>query len=230
MLVADWTRSYAARHHGRARHPHQIAVQDLCRRQARAQRCQLRRPARTDFRAARPQWRGQIDADQHSRRAGHQDARQGRHLGLRRGRASAQRQARDRRRPPGDHLRPVLHAPRDARDPGRAVRRPGGRAEERRIARRDAFDGQGRCLFADLVGRHEAPAAGGQGDGSFAADPGPGRTHRRGRRRASPAAVGLCPPPQRPGRHHRAHHPLSRGSRAIVRPDRDHPSRPGDRQ
>ena len=32
------------------------------------------------------------------------------------------------------------------------------------------------------------------------------------------------------GRDDRAHHPLSRGSRAAVRPDRDHPPRPGDRQ
>ena len=44
-----------------------------------------------------------------------------------------------------------------------------------------------------LVGRHEAAAAGGQGDGPFAADPGARRADRRGRHRASPAIVGLCP-------------------------------------
>ena len=230
MLVADGRRSYAARHHGRARDPHRIAVEDLCRRQARAQRGQLRRPARADFRPARPQRRGQVDPDQHPRRAGREDRRQGEHLGLRHRRASAQRQALDRRRPAGDHLRSLLHAARDARDPGRAVRQSRRRPEERRAARRDAPDRQGQRLCAHLVGRHEAAAAGRQGDGPFAADPGARRADRGGRRRASPPAVGLCPPAQRPGRHHRAHHPLSRGSRGTVRPDRDHPPRPGDRQ
>ena len=136
----------------------------------------------------------------------------------------------DRRRPAGDHLRSLLHAAGDAGDPGRALRRPAGRPEERRAAGGDAPDRQGQCLFAHLVGRHEAAAAGRQGDGPFAADPGARRADRGRRRRASPPAVGLCPPAQRPGRHHRAHHPLSRGSRGIVRSHRDHPSRPGDRQ
>ncbi len=70
---------------------------------------------------------------------------------------------------------------------------PPGRAEERRAARGDAPDRQGQCLFAHLVGRDEAAAAGRQGDGPFAADPGARRADRRRRRRASPAAVGLCP-------------------------------------
>ena len=35
---------------------------------------------------------------------------------------------------------------------------------------------------------------------------------------------------QRAGRDDRPHHPLSRGSRGAVRPHRDHPPRPGDRQ
>ena len=58
---------------------------------------------------------------------------------------------------------------------------------------RHASDRQGECLFADAFGRHEAAAAGGQGDGPFAADPGARRADRWGRRRASPPAVGLCP-------------------------------------
>ena len=40
------------------------------RAQARARRGQLRRSARADLRAARPQWRGQVDPDQHPCRAG----------------------------------------------------------------------------------------------------------------------------------------------------------------
>ena len=90
--------------------------------QARAERGQLRRAARADLRAAGAQWRGQVDADQHPRRAGREDRRQGEYLGLRHRPASAQRQALDRRRAAGDHLRSLLHAARDAGDPGRAVR------------------------------------------------------------------------------------------------------------
>ena len=100
-------------------------------RQARAERGQLRRAARADLRAARPQRRGQVDPDQHPRRPGREDRRQGEDLGLRHRRASAQRQALDRRRAAGDHLRSLLHAARDAGDPGGAVRhsrRPSGRA------------------------------------------------------------------------------------------------------
>ena len=57
---------------------------------------------------------------------------------------------------------------------------------------RDAPDRQGQRLFAHPLGRHEAAAAGRQGDGPLAADPGARRADRRRRRRASPAAVGLC--------------------------------------
>ena len=152
------------------------------------------------------------------------------HLGLRHRRAPAQFEALDRRRPAGNHLRPLLHAARDARDPGRLVRHRAVRAAKRRAARRHAPHRQGQRLFAHAVGRNEAPAAGRQGDGPFAADPRARRADRRSRRRAPPPAVGLCPQAPRAGRHHRAHHPLSRGSRGIVRPDRDHQSRPGDRQ
>ena len=70
---------------------------------------------------------------------------------------------------------------------------PRGRAAQRRAARRDAPHRQGQRLFAHPVGRHEAAAAGRQGDGPFAADPGARRADRRRRRRASPPAVGLCP-------------------------------------
>ncbi len=115
-------------------------------------------------------------------------------LGLRHRRASAQRQTIDRRGAAGDHLRPLLHAAGDARDPGRAVRHPAGPAAAGRAARGDAPDRQGQRLFANAVRRHEATAAGRQGDGPLAADPGARRADRRRRRRASPAAVGLCPP------------------------------------
>ena len=71
-------------------------------------------------------------------------------------------------------------------------RRRTDRAAPRRPAR-----GQGRGLFAHPFGRNEAPAAGRQGDGPFAAHPGPRRADRRSRHRASPAALGLCPAAQR---------------------------------
>ena len=74
---------------------------------------------------------------------------------------------------------------------------PQGGSEERRAARRDAPDRQGRRLFAHSVRRHEAAAAGRQGDGPFAADPGARRADRRRRHRASPPALGLCAPAQR---------------------------------
>ncbi len=85
-------------------------------------------------------------------------------------------------------------------------------------------------LFAHAVGRHEAAAAGRQGDGPLAAGAGARRADRRRRRRAAPAALGLCPRAQRAGRHDRADHALSRGSRGAVRPHRDHQPRPADRQ
>src|SRR5437763_15444889 len=74
-LVAPAARPYARRHHARARHPYPIAVQNLRRRQAGAQRGQLRRAARADIWAAGAQWRGQVDPDQHPRRAGPEDRR-----------------------------------------------------------------------------------------------------------------------------------------------------------
>ena len=80
-----------------------------------------------------------------------------------------------------------------ARDPGRALRHPQGRPADDGAAARDAARGQGRRLCAHAFGRHEAPAAGRQGDGPFAADPGPRRADRGRRRRASPAALELCP-------------------------------------
>ena len=118
-------------------------------------------------------------------------------LGLRHRRASAQRQARRsascRRRSSFD----PFFTPREALEIQAGLY--GVPKAERRTdaaARRGASDGQGRRLCAHAVGRHEAPAAGRQGDGPFAADPGARRADRGRRHRASPAAVGLCPQPQ----------------------------------
>ena len=57
-------------------------VQDLCKGgKQRARRCQLRRAARADLRPARAQWRRQVDPDQHPGRAGGQDQRRGQESG-----------------------------------------------------------------------------------------------------------------------------------------------------
>ena len=105
--------------------------------------------------------------------------RQRHHLGLRHRRASAQRQALDRRGAAGDRVRSLLHAPGGAGDPGRALRHPQGGPADDGAAPRDAARGQGRRLCAHPLGRDEAAAAGRQGDGPFAADPGPRRADRR---------------------------------------------------
>jgi hypothetical protein len=127
-------------------------------------------------------------------------------------------------------VRSLLHAARDAGDPGRALRRAQEAARSDGAAPRGASRGQGQGLFAHALGRHEAAADGRQGDGPFAAGAGPRRADRGRRRRASPAALGLCPRAQRARRHGGAHHALSRGSRAALRPDRDHQPRQADRQ
>ena len=79
-------------------------------------------------------------------------------------------------------------------------------------------------------GRHEAAAAGRQGDGPFAAGAGARRADRRRRRRTAPAAVGLCPRAQPAGRDGGADDALSRGGRGAVRSHRDHQPRQADRQ
>ena len=134
-------------------------------------------------------------------------------LGLRHRRASAQRQGVDRHRAAGNPVRPLLHPARDAGDPGRPLRRAQGRAADDGIAARGASRGQGQRLCAHAVGRHEAAADGGQGDGPYAAGAGARRADRRRRHRTAPAALGLCPPAQRAGRDGGADHALSRGSR-----------------
>jgi ABC-2 type transport system ATP-binding protein len=152
-------------------------------------------------------------------------------LGLRHRRRPAQREALDRGRPAGDRLRPVLHAARDARDPGRAVRRSRrALAPHRRIAAAVHLADKARCLFAHPVGRDEAAAAGRQGDGPFAADPGARRADRRSRRRAEAAAVGLCPLLEQEGVTVVLTTHYLEEAEQLVRPDRDHQPRPGDRQ
>ncbi len=84
--------------------------------------------------------------------------------------------------------------------------------------------------YSHALGRHEAPADGGQGDGAFAAGAGARRADRGRGRRAAPAALGLCAPAQPARGDGGADHSLSRGSRAIVRPDRDHQPWQADRQ
>jgi ABC-2 type transport system ATP-binding protein len=53
------------RSHAGFRHFDPRSSENLCRRQAGAGRGQPGSAARADFRAAGPQWRGQVDADQH---------------------------------------------------------------------------------------------------------------------------------------------------------------------
>ena len=214
----------------RRRDPDRIPLENLRRREARARRCQLRRPARADLRPARPERRGQVDADQHPRRTGREDQRQGDRLGLRHRRASAQRQALDRHRAAGNPVRPLLHAARSAGDPGRPLRNPARAAAHDGAARSDAPHRQGRCLCAHLVRRNEAPPAGGQGDGPCAADPRARRADGRRGHRASPPALGLCAGTERGRRHGRPDHALSRRSGRALRPDRDHQPGPRDRQ
>ena len=158
---------------------------------------QLRRAAGLDLRAARPQRRGQVDADQHPGGAGQQDQRERVDLGLRHRRAPPERQGVDRHRQPGNPVRPLLHAVRDAGDPGRALRRPQARATQPRTASRRPPGGQGRRVCPNPVRRHEAPADGRQGDGPFAPRPRPRRADRGRRHRTSPAALGLCPRTER---------------------------------
>ena len=112
-------------------------------------------------------------------------------LGLRHRQAPAQRQTVDRHRPAGNLVRPLLHAvAKRWRSRRGCTEFRKARAEDRRAARRDAPVRQGQCLFAHLVGGHEAAAAGCQGDGPFAADPGARRAHRRRRHRASAGSCG----------------------------------------
>ena len=169
------------------------ARKNLCGRQAGARRSQHRCSARPDLRPARAERGRQVDPDQHPRRPGQQERRHRLDLGLRHRPAPAQRQILDRHRPPGDLVRSLLHSVRGARAPGRALRSAEGQEADDGAAPRRPARGQGRRLFADPVGRDEAAAAGRQGDGPFAADPGPRRADRRSRHRASPAALGLCP-------------------------------------
>ena len=154
----------------------------------------------------------------------------GRDLGPRHRPRPPQRQALDRHRPAGDRVRSVLHPVRGAREPGRDVRHRQGAAPLGGAARRGPPGRQARRLCAHALGRDEAPPADRQGDGPFAADPGARRADRRGRRRAAPPAVGAGRRAQRRRRDRGPDHALPRGSRAAVRPHRDHQPRRADRQ
>ena len=125
---------------------------------------------------------------------------------------------------------PFFTPVRDAGDPGRALRRPQGAAPLDGAAARGASGGQGERLCPHAVGRHEAAADGGEGDGPRAARAGPRRADRGRRHRTAPATMDLCPQPQRRRRHRRADDALSRRGRGALRPDRDHQPRHADRR
>ena len=189
-------------------------------------------PRGADLRAARPQRRRQVDADQHPRRAGHQDRRQRRRSGA----STSTQHPRNAKRSIGIVPQEILFDPfftpaRGARDPGRALRRPEG-----------ASGGRWSCSRAmhleDKANAYARTLSGGMKRRLLVAK---AMVH-------SPPILVLDEPtagvdielrqqlwdyvrePQRAGRDRRADHPLSRGSRAAVRPHRDHQPRPADRQ
>ena len=77
------------------------------------------------------------------------------------------------------------------------------------------------------LGRHEAPADGGQGDGAHPAGADPRRADRRGRRRAAPQLWALCAGAEPRGRDRRPDHPLPGGGRGALRHHRHHQPRRG---
>ena len=106
---------------------------------------------------------------------------------------------------------------------------PKAQAADRRDPRRGRPQPAGQRLLAQPVGRHAAPAAGGQGDGARAAGAGPRRAVGRRRRRTAPPPLGLRPGAEPRRHHHPADHPLPRRGAGAVRPDRHHRPRPDDR-
>ena len=102
---------------------------------------------------------------------------------------------------------------------------PKAKRRSMELLRAVRLEDKARCLCAHAVGRDEAAAAGGQGAGAFAAGDRARRADRGRRYRAAAAALGICRELNRRRRDGGADHALSRGSRAAVRPDRDHQPR-----
>ena len=188
-------------------------------------------PRGADLRTARAQRRGQVDADQHPRGAGQQDRRQGDDLGLRHRpsiRATPRgRSASCRRR--SSSIPSSRRARRWKSRPGcTACPRPGGTSMELLA----------RCISTDKANAYSRTLSGGMKRRLLVAK---AMVH-------SPPVLVLDEPtagvdvelrqqlwdyvrqPARPGRDDGADDALSRGSRAAVRPDRDHQPRQGDRQ
>ncbi len=188
-----------------------------------------RHSRRLDLRASRSQWRGQIHHDQHHGGPDQQDRRDRPHLGLRPGPQPAPVARGDRRGSSGTQHRPVLHAARRARRPGRALRRAAPSAPHRRDPLPRRSDRPGRRLRPHALGRHETPPADRQGAGPRPARARARRAHRGRRHRTAPDALGLRARTQRRRHHHHPHHPLPRGGRADVRPYRHHQQRRADR-
>jgi ABC-2 type transport system ATP-binding protein len=167
---------------------------------ARARRRQLRRSARADLRPSRPERRGQVDADQHPRRSRREERgkldRSGASTSTSIRATPSARSASFRRR----SLFDPFFTPKEALEIQAGLYGiPPAAAEDDELLAAMHLTDKAERLFAHLVGRHEAAAAGRQGDGPFAADPGARRADRRGRHRASPPAVGLCPRAQPQG-------------------------------
>ncbi len=157
--------------------------------------------------------------------------RQRHDLGLRHRRASAQRQALDRHRAAGDLVRSLLHA--QAR---RWRSRPGSTASPRRDRRtmellramqlEDKADAYARTLSGGMKRRLLVAKAMVHSPPILVLDEPTAGVDVELRQQLWDYVRSL----NAQGVTDRPHHPLSRGSRAALRPDRDHQPRPADRQ
>ena len=153
------------------------------------------------------------------------------HLGLRHRRAPAQRQGVDRHRPAGDRVRSLLHAARDARESGRALRRPEGEAADRWSCSRavqleDKADAYSRTLSGGMKRRLLVAKAMVHSPPILVLDEPTAGVDIELRQQLWAYVREL----NAARRDDRPDHPLSRGSRGAVRPHRDHQPRPADRQ
>ncbi len=158
--------------------------------------------------------------------ARHQDRRHDRDLGPRHRSRPPQRQADDRHRPAGDRVRSVLHPVRGAREPGRAVRHRQAlrRSEDllRAVHLADKRDAYARSLSGGMKRRLLIAKAMVHSPPVLVLDEPTAGVDVELRRQLWE----LVGPAELRGRDGGAHHPLPRGSRAVVRPHRDHQPRP----
>ena len=152
---------------------------------------------RRDLRAARPQRRGQDDADRDRLRHRHADRRHDHRRRPRRARRLQGRAPRDRAGAAGTVGRHVRDRARDRHLQPPPVRPLRPRRLYRTGAARPVAVGQARRQDHGAVGRHEAPRADRQGARARARHPVPRRTHRRRRRGAAPRHVEAGPPAAR---------------------------------